>query len=124
MTCRKRIDGIETEESRYLGMSLGEDLLTAQAAPPTGTATTCVTAARRSWCSAAVPAAPRGGLRADKVEAALWTDLAWHIRHPDESLEQLRRYVRQRQGERRRPSGSARQFRKGSRSLSAPDWPF
>ena len=33
MTCRKRIDGIETEASRYLGMSLGEDLLTAQAVP-------------------------------------------------------------------------------------------
>ncbi len=31
MTCRKRIDGIETEESRYLGKQPGGDLLIAQA---------------------------------------------------------------------------------------------
>ena len=30
MTCRKRRDDIKTEESRYLGSSLGETLLTAQ----------------------------------------------------------------------------------------------
>jgi hypothetical protein len=30
MTCRKRIDDIKTEESRYLGSSLGGSLLTAQ----------------------------------------------------------------------------------------------
>ena len=33
MTCRKRIDGIETEASRYLGMSLGDNLPTAQTVP-------------------------------------------------------------------------------------------
>src|ERR671925_720414 len=33
MTCRKRIDGIETEESRYLGREPGGDLLTAQVVP-------------------------------------------------------------------------------------------
>src|SRR6266545_2598759 len=31
MTCRNSSDDIKTEESRYFGMSLGEDLLTAQA---------------------------------------------------------------------------------------------
>ncbi len=31
MTCRNSMDDIKTEESRYLGISLGEDLLTAQA---------------------------------------------------------------------------------------------
>lgn len=31
MTCRKRRDDIKTEASRYLGMSLGGSLLTAQA---------------------------------------------------------------------------------------------
>jgi hypothetical protein len=33
MTCRKRSDGIETEESRYLGKQPGGDLLTAQVVP-------------------------------------------------------------------------------------------
>ena len=33
MTCRKRSDGIETEESRYLGKQPGSDLLIAQAVP-------------------------------------------------------------------------------------------
>jgi len=33
MTCRNRIDGIETEGNRYLGISLGESLLTAQVVP-------------------------------------------------------------------------------------------
>ncbi len=31
MTCRNSSDDIKTEESRYLGISLGEELLTAQA---------------------------------------------------------------------------------------------
>src|ERR1700737_2489527 len=33
MTCRKRSNGIETEESRYLGKQPGGDLLIAQAVP-------------------------------------------------------------------------------------------
>jgi hypothetical protein len=33
MTCRKRSDGIETEESRYLGKESGRDLLTSQMVP-------------------------------------------------------------------------------------------
>ena len=33
MTCRKRIDGIETEENRYLGKQPGRHLHTAQAVP-------------------------------------------------------------------------------------------
>ena len=33
MTCHKRSNGIETDKSRYLGTSLGENLLTAQVVP-------------------------------------------------------------------------------------------
>src|SRR6266536_4786012 len=33
MTCRNRIDGIKTEGNRYIGTSLGENLLTAQVVP-------------------------------------------------------------------------------------------
>ncbi len=42
---------------------------------------------------------PSRSVRADKAEAALWADLAWHIRHPQESLEELREYVRHRHQE-------------------------
>ena len=52
---------------------------------------------RGSRCSAR-------GLRADKAEAALWSDLVWHIRHPEDSLEELRAAV----GERARSPGALR----------------
>jgi len=39
------------------------------------------------------------GLRADKVEDALWSDLVWHVRHPEDSLEELRAFVGDRQQE-------------------------
>jgi hypothetical protein len=55
MTCRKRIDGIETEESRYLGISLGEDLLTAQAVPGMKVARAWL----RLWSGTWEPVAPK-----------------------------------------------------------------
>jgi len=39
------------------------------------------------------------GLRADNVEAALWSDLVWHIRHPEESLDELRACIGERENE-------------------------
>ena len=46
ITCRKRIDGIETEESRYLGKQPGGDLLTAQVVPGMEVARAWL----RLWC--------------------------------------------------------------------------
>jgi hypothetical protein len=53
MTCRKRIDGIETEASRYLGMSLGENLPTAQVVPGMEVARAWL----RLWCGTWEPVA-------------------------------------------------------------------
>jgi len=46
MTCRKRIDDTKTEASRYLGISLGENLPTAQA----GSGIKVARAWLRLWC--------------------------------------------------------------------------
>ncbi len=53
MTCRKRIDGIKTETSRYLGMSLGENLPTAQMVPGMEVARAWL----RLWCGTWEPVA-------------------------------------------------------------------
>ena len=53
MTCRKRIDGIKTEASRYLGISLGENLPTAQAVPGIKVARAWL----RLWCGTWEPVA-------------------------------------------------------------------
>jgi hypothetical protein len=53
MTCRKRIDGIKTEASRYLGISLGENLPTAQAVPGMEVARAWL----RLWCGTWEPVA-------------------------------------------------------------------
>jgi hypothetical protein len=55
MTCRKRIDGIETEASRYLGISLGENLPTAQTVPGMEVARVWL----RLWCGTWEPVAPK-----------------------------------------------------------------
>ena len=55
MTCRKRIDGIKTEASRYLGMSLGENLPTAQMVPGMEVARAWL----RLWCGTWEPVAPK-----------------------------------------------------------------
>jgi hypothetical protein len=53
MTCRKRIDGIETEESRYLGKRPGGNLLTAQVVPGMEVARAWL----RLWCETWEPVA-------------------------------------------------------------------
>src|ERR1700680_2532860 len=53
MTCRKRIDGIETEENRYLGKQPGGNLPTAQVVPGMEVAR----AWRRLWCKTWEPVA-------------------------------------------------------------------
>jgi len=53
MTCRKRIDDIKTEESRYLGSSLGENLPTAQAVSGMKVARAWL----RLWCGTWEPVA-------------------------------------------------------------------
>ena len=53
MTCRKRSDDIKTEESRYLGSSLGETLLTAQAVSGIKVARAWL----RLWCGTWEPVA-------------------------------------------------------------------
>src|ERR1051326_2981567 len=55
MTCRKRIDDPKTEASRYLGISLGEDLPTAQAVPGIKVARAWL----RLWCGTWEPVAPK-----------------------------------------------------------------
>jgi hypothetical protein len=55
MTCRKRIDGIKTEASRYLGISLGENLPTAQMVPGIKVARVWL----RLWCGTWEPVAPK-----------------------------------------------------------------
>ena len=55
MTCRKRIDGIETEENRYLGISLGDNLPTAQAVSGIKVARAWL----RLWCGTWEPVAPK-----------------------------------------------------------------
>ncbi len=53
MTCRKRSNGIETEENRYLGKQPGGDLLTAQAVPGMEVARAWL----RLWCETWEPVA-------------------------------------------------------------------
>src|SRR5712691_9322738 len=55
MTCRKRSNGIETEESRYLGKQPGGDLLTAQVVPGMEVARAWL----RLWCGTWEPVAPK-----------------------------------------------------------------
>jgi hypothetical protein len=66
MTCRKRIDGIKTEASRYLGSSLGENLLTAQTVPGMEVARAWL----RLWCGTWEPVAPKAtvGLGSDPAD--------------------------------------------------------
>ena len=54
MTCRKRIDDIKTEESRYLGKQPGGDLLTAQAVSGIKVARAWL----RLWCGTWEPVVP------------------------------------------------------------------
>ena len=49
MTCRKRIDGIETEESRYLGKQPGGNLPTAQVVPGLKVARARFRLSRGTW---------------------------------------------------------------------------
>ena len=53
MTCRKRSNGIETEESRYLGKQPGGDLRIAQAVPGMEVARAWL----RLWCETWEPVA-------------------------------------------------------------------
>jgi len=55
MTCRKRRDGIKTEASRYLGISLGANLPTAQVVPGIKVARAWL----RLWCGTWEPVAPK-----------------------------------------------------------------
>src|SRR6266545_3039012 len=55
MTCRKRIDDTKTEASRYLGISLGENLPTAQAVSGIKVARAWL----RLWCGTWAPVAPK-----------------------------------------------------------------
>jgi len=55
MTCRKRTDGIKTEASRYLGISLGENLPTAQVVSGIKVARAWL----RLWCGTREPVAPK-----------------------------------------------------------------
>jgi hypothetical protein len=55
MTCRKRIDDTKTEASRYLGISLGENLPTAQAVSGIKVARDWL----RLWCGTWAPVAPK-----------------------------------------------------------------
>jgi hypothetical protein len=58
MTCRKRIDDTKTEASRYLGMSLGENLPTAQAVSGIKVARAWL----RLWCGTWEPVAPKAAV--------------------------------------------------------------
>ena len=58
MTCRKRIDGIKTEENRYLGSGLGETLLTAQAVSGIKVARSWL----RLWCGTWEPVASKAAV--------------------------------------------------------------
>src|SRR5437588_10323317 len=58
MTCRKRSDGTKTEASRYLGISLGGDLLTAQAVPGIKVARAWL----RLWCGTWEPVASKAAV--------------------------------------------------------------
>ena len=53
MKCRNNIDGIKTEERRYLGTSLGENLRTAQVVPGMEVARAWL----RLWCGTREPVA-------------------------------------------------------------------
>ena len=58
MTCRNSSDDIKTEESRYLGMSLGENLPTAQMVPGMEVARAWL----RLWCKTWEPVASKAAV--------------------------------------------------------------
>jgi hypothetical protein len=58
MTCRKRIDDIKTEESRYLGSGLGDTLLTAQVVSGIKVARSWL----RLWCGTWEPVASKAAV--------------------------------------------------------------
>jgi hypothetical protein len=67
MTCRKRSNGIETEESRYLGKQPGGDLLTAQVVPGMEVARAWL----RLWCGTWEPYVTKAEERSDPDRSLL-----------------------------------------------------